>query len=161
MTDIGTTTTQSEFSDFMAAYQKRRDLKKVLASINAKSLFEAFVQTNITSVEVEFDGAGDSGQIEQITPYREAEICDWPTCEINIQDLDMNGGGVLISLDMQKAIEALCYDFLEDREGGWENNDGAYGTFSFDVAARTVTLDFNARYTAVENTAYHIEAGEI
>jgi hypothetical protein len=35
-----------------------------------------------------------------------------------------------------------------DTHCGWENNDGAYGDFIFDVAKRTITLDFNERYTA-------------
>ena len=30
--------------------------------------------------------------------------------------------------------------------GGWENNDGAYGEYTFDVAERTITLDYNERH---------------
>jgi hypothetical protein len=45
------------------------------------------------------------------------------------------------------AIETLCYDYLEQTNGGWENNDGGFGEFIFDVAARTVELEFNGRYT--------------
>ena len=32
---------------------------------------------------------------------------------------------------------------------GWENSDGAYGDFTFDVAERTITLDYNERLHAV------------
>jgi len=44
------------------------------------------------------------------------------------------------------AVEALVYAFLEETHGGWENNEGAYGEFTFNVAARTITLDYNERY---------------
>ena len=159
---MSNTTTQSpSFAEYFAAFVKRRAAKNALASINAKSIFDALDQTNITSVIVDFDGGGDSGQIEQITPYRGDEACDWPECNIHIQDLDMDGGDVLLTQDMREAIETLCYDILEDREGGWENNDGAFGTFSFDAATRKVTLDFNARYTTYETTEHCIEAGEV
>lgn len=47
-------------------------------------------------------------------------------------------------------IERLVYDLLTDTHCGWENNDGAYGDFTFDVAERTITLDHNERYTASE-----------
>ena len=52
------------------------------------------------------------------------------------------------------AIEHLCYDFLEQEHGGWENNDGAYGEFILDVAGRTVELDFNGRYTDVHTSTH-------
>ena len=40
----------------------------------------------------------------------------------------------------------LAYDFLGQTHGGWENSDGAYGDFTFDVAERTITLDYNERH---------------
>jgi hypothetical protein len=33
---------------------------------------------------------------------------------------------------------------------GWENSDGAYGDFTFDIAERTITLDYNERYMQSE-----------
>jgi hypothetical protein len=50
---------------------------------------------------------------------------------------------------LRDAIETLCYDYLEQEHGGWENNDGAYGEFQFDVAERTIELEFSSRYTDV------------
>ncbi|WP_207102821.1 DUF6878 family protein [Paracoccus shandongensis] len=48
------------------------------------------------------------------------------------------------------AIEQLCYDCPQQSHPGWENNDGTFGDFVFDVAARTITLDHNERYTATQ-----------
>ena len=47
---------------------------------------------------------------------------------------------------VRDAIETLAYDFLGQTHGGWENSDGAYGDFTFDVADRTITLDYNERH---------------
>jgi hypothetical protein len=55
---------------------------------------------------------------------------------------------------LREAIEVLCYDCLEQEHGGWENNDGAYGTFTFDVLQRTIELEFNGRFTDVA-TSHH------
>lgn len=55
---------------------------------------------------------------------------------------------------LSHGIEILCYDFLEQEHGGWENNDGAYGEFTLNVADRTVELEFNGRYTDVHTTTH-------
>ncbi len=55
---------------------------------------------------------------------------------------------------VREAIEALSYDFLAQTHCGWENNDGAYGDFTFDVTEGCITLDYNVRYTASENYSH-------
>ena len=55
-------------------------------------------------------------------------------------------------LDLQEAVEHLCYGYLEDRHGGWEINEGSFGEFTFDVAVRTVTLDFYGRLIDTDYT---------
>ena len=47
---------------------------------------------------------------------------------------------------LEEAIEILVYDVLNQKHGGWENNDGACGDFTFDVTERTITLDYNERH---------------
>ena len=55
------------------------------------------------------------------------------------------------AVNISAAVESLAYDVLEQTHSGWEDNDGAYGDIVFDVAERTITLDYNERYTASEN----------
>ena len=55
---------------------------------------------------------------------------------------------------VHEAIETLVYDFLRQTHSGWEINDGAYGEFTFDVAERTIKLDYNERYTSSENYSH-------
>ena len=43
------------------------------------------------------------------------------------------------------------YDFLAQTHSGWEDNEGAFGEFTFDIAARTITLDYNERYIESAN----------
>ena len=54
------------------------------------------------------------------------------------------------SLLLEDVVEQLAYDFLSDAHGGWENNDGAWGEFCFDAAARCIHLEFNERFTLSE-----------
>ena len=53
------------------------------------------------------------------------------------------------AMTVHDAIERLVFDFLGVTHDGWENSDGAYGDFTFDVAERTITLDYNERLHGV------------
>ena len=103
------------------------------------------------SMLVTFDGYGDSGQIENIEAKAGDAVVAMPAGEVEIAEAiwdqpEPSRSTVIIA----DAIERLAYDLLEQTHCGWEHNDGAYGDFTFDVAERTITLDYNERYTASE-----------
>lgn len=50
-------------------------------------------------------------------------------------------------MGLDEAIEAAVYRLLEHTHNGWEDNDGAYGDFTFDTASRQITLAYNERFT--------------
>lgn len=142
-------TTPVPASDFAAWDQKERDHTSRadnLLPANKTTLFDALAAARITIVIVTFDGYGDSGQIENVEakageelvalPSDNIEIARpvWGSCEIERQ-----------TLSIHDAIEAMAYAFLGQTHGGWENSEGAYGDFTFDVAERTITLDYNER----------------
>jgi hypothetical protein len=49
----------------------------------------------------------------------------------------------------------MAWRILGDAHEGWENADGGYGEFTFNVADRTITLEYNERY--VETNFYRHE----
>jgi hypothetical protein len=57
---------------------------------------------------------------------------------------------VPLTVSLAEAVDQVAYDFLQQKHEGWENGDGAYGNFTFDVAARSITLDYYQRYTDSE-----------
>jgi hypothetical protein len=48
-------------------------------------------------------------------------------------------------MTLQEAIETLTYDHLG--MSCWADNDGAFGKFVFSVVNRSITLEFNERFT--------------
>ena len=119
---------------------------------NKAALFDALAAAGITSVVVAFDGAGDSGQIESIDPRTGAAAAALPVCDIEIATPAWDGSALhRRTLPLDEAIEQLAYAFLEEAHGGWEDNEGAFGEFTFDVADRTIRLDYNER---VESSEY-------
>jgi len=143
-------TAPTDWDQLSSDYQNRR---KELLPVNKAALFGILATAGITNVTVHFDGYADDGQIESIEAQTGDEATtDLPTNQIEI--LDAQWGCTEIkrqTLPVVDAIEHLTYAFLRETHGAWEDGDGAYGDFTFDVAAKTITLDYNERYESSKN----------
>jgi hypothetical protein len=136
--------------DFTAWDQKEREhirLADELLPANKTALFDALAAAEIEIVTVVFDGYGDSGQIENLEAKAGDEIVALPSAQIEIARPVWGSSEIERQTQpIREAIETLAYAFLGQTHGGWENSDGAYGDFIFDVAERTITLDYNERH---------------
>jgi hypothetical protein len=125
-------------------------------TLNKTALFDALAAAGITTVLVNFDGYGDSGQIERVEARTGDGDCPLPAVEIEIASAQWASASILRQpKPIAEAIETLVYDVLNQNHGGWENNDGACGDFTFDVAERSITLDYNERYVE-SNYSQHV-----
>lgn len=138
--------------DFMARLRAYEQRAAELHPANKASLFAAFTAAGITHVTVAFDGVGDSGQIEDIEVKAGDAFAELPDTQVEIARTDFHCEEVHRRVEpIREAVESVCYLILEAKHAGWENNEGAYGDFVFDVAADTITLDFNYRIERSEN----------
>lgn len=153
-TETGGTSAKSYDSfvtDYLAKEAARNRLAEQLRPANKAALFDALAAAAIVTVAVNFDGYGDSGQIESVDARDAHGEVALPEAEIELASPTFDGSDVdRRTLPLATAIEELAYDLLEETHAGWENNDGAYGEFVFDVAERAITLEHNSRYTAVD-----------
>jgi len=123
-----------------------------LVAVNKAALFEVLTAAGISSVLVQFDGGGDSGQIESVEAFAGDVPADLPAMDVVIISALADGVDTRSeATPIADAIESLAFDLLTATHAGWENNDGAYGEFRFDVTAGTISLDHNDRYIAVES----------
>jgi hypothetical protein len=87
---------------------------------------------SIAKVCIEYDGYGDSGQVEDIT-Y-----------------LSKRGKTLVVKdVDLDQEVEDYALSLLPL---GWENNAGAFGTIEIAVASRKAHAVHNDRYEALETT---------
>jgi hypothetical protein len=134
--------------EIMEAYEIHCQALAEANALNKTAVFDALASAGITSVVVTFDGEGDSGQIERVQAYTQKGDTELPSNAIEIVQAAWNTKKLDISsIPLSQAIETISYDYLEQEHGGWENNDGAYGEFTFHVAERSIELSFNARFT--------------
>jgi hypothetical protein len=137
-----------------SAYEKHAALLKQANALNKITVFDALAAARITRVVVTFDGEGDSGQIQEAIAYIEAKETSIPELTIPFNSAPWNATELAITEStLEETIKDLCWDYLSDQYGGWENNDGGYGEFILNVAQREIELDFYARYT--DSTHYN------
>jgi hypothetical protein len=139
----------------MSNFERHQQARAKLSEGNKGAVFDALASTNITEVHVEFDGEGDSGQIQTVTAFRGEERIDLPATTVRVLNVAWGNAETVATVSaLVDAVETLCYDYLEDTHGGWENNDGGYGEFRLDVATRTVSLEINERYTETHTSEH-------
>ena len=135
-------------------WQAQRDLEAEVLPLNKRVLFEVLAAAGISVVVVTFDGSGDSGQVEAIVasgPNEEPLEIPGGCIEYRVVDYGTSEPSVTMTA-IRDVLENLAYAFLRNTHSGWENDDGAYGDFTFDVSQQAITLEYNERYT---ETHYH------
>ena len=140
-----------DMAQIFASHAERAARIDALRVGNKDRLFDGLKAAGITHVTVTFDGEGDNGQIESIAAWNGDLAVEFPAIEIGYAALTWDNPEIeMRKLSLEDVVEQLAYDFLSDTHGGWENNDGAYGEFCFDAAARSIHLEFNERFTSSE-----------
>lgn len=128
-------------------------LRNDVLPLNKAALFEALEAAGIRTVVVCFDGCGDSGQIESVEAFTaDNAALDLPATRIEMREVLFDGPAVSVEQrTVREVVEIMTYDLLEQTHDGWEDGDGAEAEFRFDVADRSILLDYDERYTATKN----------
>jgi hypothetical protein len=135
-------------NDIADAYKRYAEAEAQANTLNKTALFANLAATEITLVNAEFDGEGDSGQINEITAHKGTTVVPLPALSVTLQRASWGSGELKPEqTTLREAIETLCYGYLSQEHGGWENDDGGFGEFTFHVAEARIDLDFNSRYT--------------
>ena len=126
----------STSSDSLAQYERERldNVRRHLPEAR-RQLQEA----GIDRVQILYDGCGDSGCIESIT-YTDG------------QGSAVDVAGKLAMTEEQ--LMDLFYDLTQARHPGWENNDGAYGEFHWNLKDDALKHIHNDRFTDYDTTEH-------
>jgi hypothetical protein len=141
-----------DFADILRRHCAHEARVAELFPANKSAVLKALGEKGIAKVLVRFDGAGDSGQIEEVIAFgddgTERPI---PDAAVGLQRIAFGDDAPqTVAETLEEAIDSLAYALLQCSHGGWENNEGAYGDFTFDVAADLITLEYNERYETSE-----------
>ncbi len=133
---------------------------------NITTICTALKEQNITSVEITFEGSGDSGEVESITLQHSdgvlSDAADLKSDSIMFVDQIWNRKCNQYVPQVQKktleeGLGQLTCDILQHTHSGWELNDGAYGTIDLTVEGNSLHLDYNERFTEITNSEHIIQ----
>lgn len=145
----------TDFAEILAKYARIERIGAGAWPNKKAAVLQALAAAGITHVIVSFDGYGDSGQVESIEAKAGDVEKELPQTQVALRGVDYETESFTTTeLVLSEAIEHLVYDCLRQTHCGWENNEGAYGEVTFDVAEGTVTLDYNERYESSEYTQH-------
>lgn len=123
-------TTSDDIANMVERWRQERE--ENIATQRA-TLIHKLRALSVTSLTIQYDGYGDSGNVEDLT----AEPNDITLPD----DLD---------LDIREFGWLLAYH----QHPGFEINEGGYGTLEWDIAADTINLDHADRVIET-NHSYH------
>ena len=130
--DVPTPTSSYALRDY---YQEKLENFRRELPEAARQLKEAGVH----GVQITYDGCGDSGQIEEVT-YLDAQG----------KPLDPASRMTLT----EDQLMDLFYDLTQARHPGWENNDGAFGEFEWNLTTDTLQHIHRERFTDYDTTEH-------
>jgi hypothetical protein len=87
------------------------------------------------SIVIEYNGSGDSGNIERVSWY-DGDGAESPPSP------------------SQDRVERAFWDLLVDMHGGWENNDGGQGEITIDFDRGIVDWTHGDNYTETSTTSH-------
>ena len=113
-------------------------------------LFQTLAKLGIASFTVEFEGESDNGQIEDVNLPATIQATRVNGTRYDTdQEWSYERQQYVPRVEKRKTVmevaQGIVNDILEERHGGWEINDGAYGTFKFNVPTQKITLTFHER----------------
>ena len=122
--------------------------------------WDALRELNVCSVQVQFSGAGDSGEIESIEPRfeKQSETPGRKIADIvaTFWSMAVLVPGEAASVRLQDLIEKLSYDLLCRAEvPDWINNEGGWGTLEWRVnpdGSNALAVTVNQRVTEYDTT---------
>ena len=153
----------SGIADILASMGQMRSKARSRLLANRGRVLKALKRLHATSVVVSFSGSGDSGQIDQVSIYQDKTELK-PTKKISIliatSKWNQESGWIerVLSkpMPLADALEALVYDWIESEHAGWENNDGASGECTIEVAEDKFLLNHTTYYTESESMEHSL-----
>ncbi|WP_299628567.1 DUF6878 family protein [uncultured Tateyamaria sp.] len=116
------TNPQIDYAEMMEKWRMEREA--ALKAARAE-LIVALRVLGVAQVIAEYEGYGDSGNVEDIT----------------LQPNEMT-----LDEDLNRKLEDFAWSVAYNQHPGFENNEGGYGTLTWDIIADSITLDHADRY---------------
>jgi len=112
-----------------------------------QELIDVLRKTDFVQIEVEYNGDGDDGVMDDVWLYIAGDTHG---------RLNGCGDGPKLDQAVRDQLIEFCWDVLETKQEGWENNEGAFGVFTFYLLAGTMLMEHKRRIIDIEESDYEL-----
>lgn len=140
--------------EMQARDKKRQAQGDAVMRFNKGQIFPSLAAAGITHLTLRYDGSGDNGCTEEDCAFKGDAATEIPETIVCVQYQSWEGAIITQDLPLPQAIETMCMDIAETHHMGWENNEGAYGDFSFDIVTGTIGLEHHQRFEDYDTSTY-------
>ena len=123
-------TQATDFYTQMLEAQKRAAEQRV--ETRAALLFELRA-LGVTSIEVQYEGYGDSG---------------------NVEDVVVTPDAITLTEELRRRVEDFGWDFAYALSPGFENNEGGYGELTWVLETDKIDVSHSNRYIETKTTEH-------
>jgi hypothetical protein len=158
-----------EFQKLVRTIQGKPPVSEDVKTIKDFCALLRTIGSSIADITGEYDGSGDSGSMDvsaRIPAPNERNATPGNTVISNVQNTNTHVYRTLLQAldaelkdpEMQSiGLTRKSIDDLEDAmysllPGGWEINDGSYGTVDIEVSTGAIEVTHNERYTEVNTS---------
>lgn len=131
---------------------------------NRAVILAALTRLDISAAYVRYSGGGDSGDVTDVEVTPKEALLKAQAEPVTLQHLHTSYREGNYHYDVQdspvmldEALRDFTMDWVELHHAGWENNDGASGTLTVDVADNCFELEHESYYTESFRHAYNLD----
>lgn len=142
------------FAELMSRYvmdqQRRREANRLAFATNKARLMPILVAAGVTTIELTFDGCGDSGMVEAPETRDPVDLATLLQTPVLFSRGTAQGEVETGEMALGIALEELTYEALGTLHPGWEINEGSSGRLVIDTEASEISLQ-----CCIRSSEYH------
>lgn len=146
----------TDFSELMKRYlaeqESRRVGNRVAFAANKAMLMPVLIAAGVATLELPFDGCGDSGMVEAPETGDPVDLATLLQTSVSYVRRADEGGVKTVEMTLGAALEDLTYEALSTFHPGWEINEGSSGRLVIDTDADEISLQCSLRMSEYHET---------
>lgn len=123
-----------------------------------EALFSILEKHGVEEVTVSYDGSGDSGEVYdmQVSGKVVSDVVINDNSEIDMEKFK-KVGVEFCKKKIMDCVEHISMTLVDEKEGGWENNEGARGDVIWNIKDKKIIISHQERVMEYSDRDYTIE----
>lgn len=144
-----------DYDKIRARMEEQRQREEAFAQALRGIARTSLTRIGAVSVDAMYNGASDSGGIEDITlsPDTLPQPASVPV-DVNLSDPCNGAGQTIGNTNLHRVLDMLFMSIVCSRHPGWETSGGGYGEITWRLAEDVIQVDHTTVFTDTEHDSF-------